>query len=329
MPVSISMSNSPLDTPALSTSRLQTSLGSLMLSTPIIASAGTLGNGNELADLVDYSTLGALTTPTITVTPRTGSPMPRTADVTAGLLHATGLPNPGLETFLEQNLPVLRMLPCPVIVSILGTSSEEWGLLARTLTEAGGPAAIELNLMPLALLDAEKSLSPDAYAASLYGGALREYIVEAIQAARAATDLPLIAKLPSVGIDIGEAAQLAVAAGADCINVTQAFPGIAVRLSGRSCRFPGVVAGLSGPAVKPLALYQTWRATQVVTVPVIGGGGIMSGEDALEFFVAGAAAVGVGIANMISPSSISRIAGEVAAYLSQHDIVTVRELRAR
>ncbi len=314
---------------ALPLAPLLTSFGRLILSAPFLASAGTFGSGKELADLADYSALGAVTTPTLTVAPRSGSPMPRTADVTAGLLHATGLPNPGLEMFLETKLSALRALPCPVIVSILGTTSEEWALLARTLTQAGVVAAIELNLTPLALLDADLSLSPDEFEAAFYGDALGAHIVESIQAARAATDLPLIAKLPPVGIEIGEAAQLAAAVGADCINVTQAFPGIAVRMSGRSFRFPGIVAGLSGPALKPLALYQTWRAAQAVTIPVIGGGGIMSGEDALEFFVAGASAVGVGIANMISPCSIARISREVAVYLEQHTIPTVSDLRQR
>jgi dihydroorotate dehydrogenase (NAD+) catalytic subunit len=283
----------------------------LALSCPIVAASGTFGYGEEVADLADPGRLGALITPTLTLAARPGSPMPRTAEASAGLLHAIGLPNPGLKAFLAARLPRLRALPCPVIVSIAGETADEWTRLTAELSAAGGLAALELNLMPLAFQFAERSRGapPDE-------AAILTFIAEATQAARRATSLPLIAKLPSVGAEVGMAARVAAENGADVIAVGQAFPGIAVRLNGRRFRFPGVVGGLSGPCIKPLALYQVWRAAQTVSVPLLGAGGIMTAEDALEFLLAGASAVAVGTANLVHPAAIARLAADLADYLT-------------
>jgi dihydroorotate dehydrogenase (NAD+) catalytic subunit len=293
----------------------------LTLPTPVLAAAGAFGYGSELTDLANPARLGALITPTLTLQPHAGNPMPRTAEATAGLLHAAGLPNPGLEGFVAAILPGLRTLGCPAIASILGTRLEEWTQLAIGLTEAGGLTALELNLTPLPLLCAGYAAEPLPTAAEL-----KMQIADVVSAVRAATVLPLIAKLPATGIETGAAAVCAAAAGADVIAVSQAFPGIAVRLSARKLRFPGVIGGLSGPCIKPLALYQVWRAAQSAGLPVIGSGGIMTGEDALEFFVAGASAVAVGIANTIHPTAIERITSEIDCYLHQHHL-TLPELR--
>jgi dihydroorotate dehydrogenase (NAD+) catalytic subunit len=294
----------------------------LALPTPIIAASGTFGYGRELADLADPGRLGALVTPTVTHSPRPGNPMPRTAEATAGLLHATGLPNPGLERFCAEILPALSALGCPIIVSILGETPEEWALLASTLASMGIAAALELNLTPLPLLSYEHSGAPLPTEAELHA-----QIAAAVTAVRAASSLPLIAKLPAAGVEIGAAAQTAERAGADVIAVSQAFPAVAIRLSSRAPRFPGVVGGLSGPSIKPLALYQVWRVAQATELPVIGMGGIMTGEDALEFFVAGASAVAVGIANTIHPTTIERITAEVGRTLQQYNFADPSQLR--
>jgi dihydroorotate dehydrogenase (NAD+) catalytic subunit len=283
----------------------------LTLSCPIVAASGTFGYGEEIADMADPASLGALITPTLTVDARPGNPMPRTAEASAGLLHAVGLPNPGLKAFLSERLPRLRALSCPVIVSIAGRTASEWTRLAAELSAAGGPAALELNLMPLEFQFAERSRSaPPGETAIL------KTIAEATQAARHGTPLPLIAKLPSIGAEVGTAARVAVESGADVIAVGQAFPGIAVRLNSRQFRFPGVVGGLSGPCVKPLALYQVWRAAQTAQVPLLGAGGIMTAEDALEFLLAGASAVAVGTASLVHPAAIALLAADLTAYLA-------------
>jgi dihydroorotate dehydrogenase (NAD+) catalytic subunit len=283
----------------------------LTLSCPFVAASGTFGYGEEVADLADPGSLGALITPTLTIAARPGNPMPRTAEASAGLLHAVGLPNPGLKAFLSERLPRLRALSCPVIVSIAGQTAGDWTQLAAELSAAGGLAALELNLMPLDFQLAERSRS-----APPGEEAILRAIAEATQAARRATPLPLIAKLPSVGAEVGTAARIAAEYGADVIAVGQAFPGIAVLLNGRRFRFPGIVGGLSGPCIKPLALYQVWRAAQTAQVPLLGAGGIMTAEDALEFLLAGASAVTVGTANLVHPAAIARLAADLTAYLA-------------
>jgi dihydroorotate dehydrogenase (NAD+) catalytic subunit len=293
----------------------------LTLPTPIVAAAGTFGYGTEIADMADCRALGALITPTLTLNARLGNPPLRTAEASAGLIHAIGLPNPGLKVFLKDYLPGLSALPCPVIVSILGQTPAEWTQLASGLSAAGGLAALELNLTPLPLQSADHVSQPLPSEA-----ALRRSLSKAIGAVRAATSLPLIAKLPSIGIEIGTAARAAAESGADVIAVSQAFPAIAVRLSSSQFRFPGVIGGLSGPCIKPLALYQVWRAAQAVSLPVLGVGGIMTLEDMLEFFFTGASAVAVGVANTIHPTAIAQLTEELTAYLKQQRLSGIHEI---
>lgn len=293
----------------------------LTLKHPVLAAAGTYGWGDELTDLADPSTLAALITPTLTLKLRNGNPMPRHAEASAGLLHATGLPNPGLQEFLADRLPLLQAMHCPVIISLLGESDAEWAEMAMAFEQAGGVAALELNLTPLPLLAADHA--DDALPSEQE---LHARIAGAIRAVRAVTSLPVFAKLPSSGVEIGVAAKTAEAAGADVISVSHSFPGVAVRLSARSLRFSGMAAGLSGPCIKPLALYQVWRVRQCVAIPVLGMGGILTTEDALEFFIAGAAAVAVGVASTIHPRVIEKIRSEIEGYLQQHTMASLDAL---
>lgn len=286
----------------------------LILPTPFIAASGTFGYGDEATDLTNLADFGTLITPTLTLEPRAGNPPPRTAEANSGLLHSTGLPNPGLKAFLSDYLPRLRDLSCPVIVSIYGETKTEWTELAQQLTEAGGIEALELNLCPPQLLFTERFNEP--FPSETQSLDLKT----ACTSARAASDLPLIAKLPPAGLDIGYSLQIAAQAKLDVICVAQAFPAVAVQLNSGKFRFPGVVGALSGPAIKPLALYQVWRATQASTVPVIGGGGITTLDDALEFFLTGATAVTVGLANLIQPKTIPRLASELRAYLAKRSL---------
>ena len=301
---------------------LTTRLGDrLTLPTPLLAASGTVGYGEEIGDLAALDRLGALITPTLTLEPRLGNPPPRSAEASAGLLLATGRPNIGLTRFLAERLPALRALSCPLIVSIAAETAAEWKALASGVSTSEGIAALELDLQPPELLYMEKALTslPDERA-------VLERIESAAATVRKVTSLPVIVKLPSLGAEIGRAAQAAVSAGADILAMAEAFPGVAVRLSERKFRFPGVVGALRGPCIKPMALYQVWRAAQSVSVPVIGTGGIMTAEDALEFFLTGASAVAVGAANFIHPDAITRITEELAAYLNRSGIPSVSEL---
>ncbi|WP_269148099.1 hypothetical protein [Chthonomonas calidirosea] len=288
----------------------------------VLAASGSLGWGDTLEGLVEAHRLGGFITPTLTLPPREGNPMPRTAEASAGFLHANGLPNPGLERFLDEHLPRLRALGCPLIVSLLGTTASEWVELAKELGRARGITALELNLTPLPLLDAMQASAPFPSEAALH-----RQISEAIQSVREVTSLPLIAKLPAVGVEIGHAAVTAQNAGADVIAIGQALPGVAVRLSARSLRFPGGVGGLSGPCMKPVALYQLWRVRRMSALPVLASGGIMTLEDALEFFLLGAEYVGVGVGCAIHPNLAVRLADELESYLQKHHLTSVRQLR--
>ncbi len=281
-----------------------------VLPTPVVAASGGFGYGEEVADLADAGALGALITPTVTLSKCAGSPMPRTAETTGGLLHSLGWPNAGIANFVSDRLPRLMALRCPVLVSIRGETPEEWRELAETLAAAGA-ADLELNLSAL----------------SLAGGAeILRGIGEAVRAVRSATQGLVIAKLPAANVEIGAAARAAAAAGADVIAVSQGFPGVAVRMSSRRFRLPGVSGDVSGPCIKPLALYQVWRAAQEVSCPILGSGGIMTGEDALEFLVSGASAVAVGMASSIHPAVIARITAEIAEYLAKHHFAAVSDL---
>lgn len=288
---------------------------SLVLRTPVVAASGTFGYGNDVLDLADNAELGALITPTLTLHPCSGNPMPRTVEAHSGLVHALGLPNPGLERFVREIAPILRDRPYPAIVSVWGAAVEEWERLAVALTATEGVGGLELNLMPANLLFSERSAEPPVPEA-----AQLEALASVVRAVRRSTSLPLIAKLPATGIEVGMAARAAVEAGADAVAVAQALPAVAVRLSGRAFRLPGVVGGLSGPAIKPLALYQVWRVAQCVEAPIIGSGGIMTADDALEFLMAGASAVAVGVASLIHPAACAHIQHGIERYMAHNGL---------
>lgn len=275
----------------------------LSLQSPLFVASGTLGFADTIEGLVDLSAVGALITPTVTRSPRQGNPMPRTVEATGGLIHALGLPNPGIEAFLERELPRLCQLPCPTIVSVCGETLEDWKELANALECRQGVCALELNLTPFALFERGFLRGEIPNEAETL-----KHIRQAVGTVRAQTALPLIAKLPALGAEIGLSAKTAIEAGADIVAVSQALPAVSVRLSSREFRLPFVVGGLSGPAIKPLALYQVWRVRQTVSAPIIGSGGIMSAEDMEEFWVAGANAVAVGIANLVQPSTLANLA---------------------
>lgn len=285
---------------------------SLTLTSPILLASGTVGFGTETADLATLNNVGAIVTPTLTSAPSVGNTMPRTAEATAGLIHSLGLPNPGIAVFLLDWLPCLQSLHCPLVASVHGETLAEWQALV-TKVSIEGVTAIELNLS-LPNTNGEANI-------------LR-CIQESVAMARKSTSHPLFVKLPSINVEIGEAARIAEAEGADVIVVGQAYPAVAVRLSNRSFRFPKVVGELSGPAIKPLTLYQVWRTVSSVKIPVVGGGGIFTVEDVLEFLIAGASAVSLGIANTIHPNRVNEINDGLLRYLEENDIASLQALRA-
>lgn len=283
-----------------------TTLGNLHLKSPFVAASGTWGWGDELPELLTQTLPGAIVTPSVTLEPRAGNLMPRTVEVTAGLLHATGLPNPGVEAFISEKMPRLRELGCPIIVSVWEEYYEDWEALAKRLADVPDIAALELNLLP-------------PYFVQPTGGYRDNYtfIVQdseaVVKCVRSVWNGTLIAKLPPMGIGIRDAASILHYVGADILSVSQGFPGMAVKpISPNNwhdyqSRFSNQAGIVSGAAIKPLALYQVAEAVNVVECPVIGGGGIMTAEDALEFFAVGADAVSIGTATLIHPSVFARL----------------------
>jgi dihydroorotate dehydrogenase (NAD+) catalytic subunit len=295
---------------------LQLQLGALTLANPVFVAAGTVGYGVEFARAVRLDRLGALVTKTLTRLPREGHPPPRLVETPSGMLNAVGLQNIGLDAFLREKLPALRRCRATVIVSVLGESSEDVAMMAQQLDSADGVAAIELNLSCPNIQRPGLMVAQDAEATEAI-----------VRAARAATKKPLIAKLSPDVTDLAPIAQAAERAGADAVSLVNTFRGMSLDPATRRSRLGTLTGGLSGPAIRPLAVYRVWYTAQTVRIPVIGLGGIVRAEDALEFFLAGASAVAVGTANFANPRTPLQVLEGLRRYLARYGFSSLRELR--
>ena len=302
---------------------LQVTLGALTLRTPILAAAGTFGYGVEFARAVRLESIGAIVTKTLTRHPRDGHRPPRLVETPSGMLNAVGLQNIGLEAFLREKLPALRAYDVPILVSLLGKDPDDVAALVQQAEGAAGIAGLELNLscpnvrhggaaraghVPMVAHD------PDATAAF-------------VAAARARTRRLLIAKLSPDVTDVVPIAQAAEGAGADAVTLGNTFVGMSLDPSTRRSRLGTISGGLSGPAIRPLALYRVWYTAQHLRIPIIGVGGILRAEDAVEFLLAGATAVAVGTANFVDPRAPVQVARGLARYLRRHGLADVAALR--
>jgi len=320
-------------------------IGSLTLNNPVLVAAGTFGYGTEFARTVQLERLGALITKTLTLQPREGNPPPRLVETPSGMLNAVGLQNVGLDAFLHDKLPSLRAYRVPIIVSILGESGEDVAVMVRRLDRADGVAAMELNLSCPNLQDRSglkaqesaqgsrlkaqgSSLQPSAFSLQPKMVAQDPEATAAIvQAARRETAKPLVAKLSPDVTDLVPIAHAAVQAGADGLSLGNTFVGMSLDPVTRRSRLGMLTGGLSGPAIRPLAVYRVWYTAQSISVPIIGLGGIVRAEDALEFFLAGASAVAVGTANFADPRAPLRVLHGLERYLRKHRIGSLAELR--
>jgi dihydroorotate dehydrogenase (NAD+) catalytic subunit len=310
---------------------LQVAIGSLTLSNPVLVAAGTFGYGPEFSRAVPLRRLGALITKTLTRHPREGHPAPRLVDTPSGMLNAVGLQNVGLEAFLTERLPALEHCGTPVIVSVLGESPEEFGALCARLEREPSVAGIELNLS-CPNLHGERGTGPPRPGR---GNGERTLLVaqdadataSAVRAARAATGKPLIAKLSPDVTNLVPIAQSAERAGADALTIGNTFTGMSLDPQTRRSRLGVMTGGLSGPAIRPLAVYRVWYTARSVSIPVIGLGGIVRVEDAVEFFLAGASAVAVGTATFADPRAALKVIRGLERYLDRHRMGSIRELR--
>jgi dihydroorotate dehydrogenase (NAD+) catalytic subunit len=293
---------------------LETRIGSLQLKNPVMTASGTFGYGEELASFVDIAKLGAVVGKTVTRHPRAGNKPPRTCETSAGMLNAIGLQNVGVERFISEKLPYLRQFDVPLVVNVAGESIEDFGFLVRALSEQQVVTAIELNIScPNVAHGLDFATDP-------------EMTEQVVRHARECTHLPIFAKLSPNVTDIALIARAAEAGGADALSLVNTFVGMAIDIRTRRPRISNITGGLSGPAIKPLALRAVYKCRQAVKIPLIGIGGIMTTNDALEFIIAGATAVQIGTATFVQPNAAVQIIDGIEAYLQEHQIASVSEL---
>ena len=293
---------------------LATDLCGIKMKTPILTGSGTFGFGEEFADFVDLSSIGGVVVKGTTLKPRRGNDGVRITETPAGMLNCIGLENPGVEVFLKETLPRIRQYDMNVIVNISGSSVEDYGLLAEKL-DATDIAAIEVNIS-----------CPNVKEGGIVFGTVPEAAAEVVRAVKANTGKMVIAKLSPNVTDIVVMAKAVEAAGADAISMINTLLGTKIDIERQRPVLGNVTGGLSGPAVRPVAVRLVYQVAQAVHIPIIGMGGIMCAEDAIEFMLAGASAVAVGTANFVQPDIAETIAHGMLAYLDRHNAQNISEI---
>ncbi|MFO0810121.1 MAG: dihydroorotate dehydrogenase [Gemmataceae bacterium] len=292
---------------------LTVTLGRLSLRNPVLVASGTFGYAREMAGLVDFAKLGGVIPKTVTTQPRAGNPPPRTVETASGMLNAIGLDNDGLDHFLDHHLPYLRTLPTTIVANVAGKTDAEFPAMAGRFAADCGAAALELNLScPNVAGGTDFAKDP----------ALTRRIV---RACRDACPLPILAKLTPNVTDVVTIAKAAADGGADAVSLVNTFVGMAVDWRRRRPVLGNVFGGLSGPAIKPLALRIVWEVAKTKCVPIVGVGGIATLDDAMEFLVAGASAVQLGTVNFYDPTAAVRVADGLPAALAALGVASVRE----
>lgn len=287
---------------------LGVNLAGISMKNPVVVASGTFGFGREYSDFYDINKLGAIVTKGLTPMPRPGNPPPRLWETPAGMLNSVGLENPGVERFIEKEWPKLSGLSTPIIANIDGDTVEDYYQIARHLCSLKGLAALEVNIS-----------CPNVEKGGLTFGQDPESAHEVIKAVREATTLPIIAKLSPNVTHIQKMAEAVVSAGADAVSLINTLLGMAIDIHSMRPVFSRTFAGLSGPAIKPVALRMVWEVYEAVKVPIIGMGGIVTWEDAVEFILAGASAIAVGTASFVNPMAPLEIIGGLEKYLQNQE----------
>ena len=301
-----------MDTTDLS---LSVNIGGIQMRNPVMTASGTFGYGSEYVDFVDLNRLGAIVVKGVTSVPWPGNPMQRIMETPSGMLNAIGLQNVGVDGFISEKLPYLRDFDIPVIVNVCGKTVEEYLIVTEKLNSADGVAGIELNISCPNLDCGGMSFGVDATLAH-----------QLVKEVRAKTHLPLLVKLSPNVTDITLIARAVEDAGANALSAINTLLGMAINAETRKPEIANVTGGLSGPAIKPVALRLVWEVYKNVSIPIVGMGGIMTATDAIEFFIAGAAAVAVGTANFVNPQASMEVVKGIYAYLKETDIVSIKEL---
>lgn len=301
--------------PRETTVKLDVSLGGLVMKNPVTVASGTFAAGREYSDFVDVSALGAVTTKGVSLNGWEGNASPRIAETPSGMLNSIGLQNPGVGHLVEEDLPWLRKVGATTIVNVSGHSFEEYVAVIEVLEQTDLVDAYEVNIS-----------CPNVDAGGMTIGTDPSSVEEVVRLCRASTKLPLIVKLTPNVTDIAEIAKAAESAGADAVSLINTLLGMAIDAYARKPQLARVVGGLSGPAVKPVALRMVWETSRAVSVPVLGMGGIASGTDAVEFMLAGATAVAVGTANFANPTATVDVIDGIIDFCEDQGVSDVTEL---
>ncbi|MCL2677614.1 MAG: dihydroorotate dehydrogenase [Clostridiales bacterium] len=295
--------------------KMQVNLGGLLMKNPVATASGTYGFGLEYKDYIDISQLGAIVGKGTTLLPKAGNAPPRMAETPAGMLNSVGLENPGLEAVIRDVLPKLRPYDVPLVMNISGNTAEEYGEMAARLTGVAGVAALEVNISCPNVKMGGLAFGTDPRAAALVTETVRKN-----------TSLPVIVKLsPNVG-DIAGIAKSVEAAGATAISLINTILGMAIDIRAQKPLLANIMGGLSGPAVKPVALRMVWQVAQAVKIPLMGIGGISIWQDAVEFLLAGASAVQVGTANFVDPQTPLSVLRGIEDYLRENGYSDIKQI---
>ena len=290
-------------------------IAGMKMKNPVMTASGTFGCGEEYAYYVDLTRLGGIVVKGLSLKPRLGNPPPRIMETAAGMLNAVGLQNVGVDAFIEEKLSFLRNYNVAVIANIYGESYTEYAQVAGKLSAAPGVHALEVNVS-----------CPNVKKGGLSFGADPKAAAEVTRRVKAETHLPVIVKLTPNVTDITVIARAVEEAGADAVSLINTLTGMSIDLKNRTPHLKNITGGLSGPAIKPVALRMVWQVAQKVSIPVIGMGGIMTAEDALEFMVAGAKAVQIGTANFINPRATMEIIDGMRRYLQENKIKSIKDI---
>jgi dihydroorotate dehydrogenase (NAD+) catalytic subunit len=297
------------------TPNMAVSVGGLALKNPVMTASGTFGYAREFESLIDLNRLGAIIVKGLALKPVKGNPPPRIVETACGMLNAIGLENVGIDAFETEKMPFLRTLQPPVIANIYGTTVEEYAALAERIETIDGIAALEVNIS-----------CPNVKAGGVVFGVDPLAAARVVAAVRKKTRKPVIVKLSPNVTDVTVIARSVEQAGADAVSLINTITGMAIDIETRRPRLANITGGLSGPAIKPVALRMVWQVARTARVPVIGIGGIMRAEDAIEFFIAGATAVQIGTANFIDPRTALDVIAGIEHYLRQHGIRDIADL---
>lgn len=294
---------------------LSVQIGSLTLKNPLIAASGCFGYGVEYADLVDLSSLGGVAVKGLFLNEREGHPAPRIVETPSGMLNAIGLQGIGVRRFVDEKLPELRSRGVTVIVNVCGTTVDEYAEVSRILSDAEGVHALELNIS-----------CPNIKEGGIQFGCSLHGTHDVVSAVRKVTRLPIIPKLTPNVTDVASFARASEEAGADAVSLVNTFLAMVLDIETRRPKISNGMGGLSGPAIRPIAVRMVYECRQTVKIPVIGMGGIADARDALEFMIAGATAVQVGTANFVDPLIWEKLLGGITSYMTRHSIEKISDI---